>query len=501
MRQAQKKKKRRAMKGKIRKKINSLRDIPGVYLMKDGKGKVIYIGKAMSLKKRVGSYFHSQGFDAKTLVLVNKISDFDIIPAASEAEALILENMLIKKYQPKYNTDLKDGKSYPFVKLTSDKFPSLQVVREPKDDKSVYYGPFTDAGLLREIVKFIRRYYPVRNCKKDIERKNIRACTQYHIKRCSGPCEGRICKADYDRLVSGVKAFFSGRYKNFERELKKWLKEAVERHDFEEAIEIKKRLLMLDKMRGKFPLRREKELVFYSEAGVLKNLAEILHLERIPYAIEGFDVSNTAGLFATASKVLFKGGAPDRSGYRKYRIFFNDRIDDYRMISEVLERRFSSDKDKELPDLVLIDGGKGHLASAAHILKKMRIDIPVISLAKENEELFALPVKEPIKLAGNSPELHLLQRVRDEAHRFALSYHRRLRAKNIRESFFDSIEGVGEARKKKLMQMFPDIAFLSKADADQLERAGLPRKVALEVIKSAKQFTGGQNNEKEKVFS
>jgi len=478
-------------KEKIRKKLRNLGDIPGVYLMKDSKGEVIYVGKASSLKKRVSSYFQAGCSSVKTLVLVEKTEDFDFIPVVSEAEALILENRLIKKYQPRYNVSLKDGKSYPFVKLTGDKFPSIRIVREAGDDRSVYYGPFTDARLLKDLVKFIRRYYPVRDCRRIIGEKSLRACTQYYMGRCAGPCAGKISRDDYGVLVSGIKAFFGGRYGSFEKRLRRWLQAAVKRLDFEEALKIKERLLMLEAMKKKFPLREEKELLSYGETNVLNNLASLLRLEKSPYAIEGFDVSNIAGTFATASKVLFKGGVPDRAGYRKYRIFFKGRVDDYRMIEEALSRRFSSDGDRVFPDLVLIDGGKGHLGVAAEVLKREDIAIPVIALSKEHEEVHALFTRNPIKLPASSPELHLLQRVRDEAHRFALSYHRKLRAKSIRESFFDSIEGVGEKRKRKLMQAFQDIPLLAETDSKKLKDMGLPEKVAVEVIRRAKNFEGG----------
>ncbi len=478
------------IKENLKKKLDSLLDVPGVYLMKNNKGQVIYVGKAFCLKKRVGSYFHNSRIDAKTSALEDKIEDFEVIPVASEAEALILENNLIKKYQPKYNVNLKDGKSYPFVKISSEDFPSINVVREAKDDTSVYYGPFTDAGLIREMIRFLRRYYPVRNCKKDISRRFSKVCTQYHIGKCAGPCEGKISKQEYNRLVLGIKAFFEGNYRSFKRQLRKWLSESINNLDFEKAIEIRKRLLMLDRLPNKFPIRGEKELLLYGETNVLEKLAAILHLDRIPYTIEGFDVSNITGSLATAAKVLFKGGLPDKTGYRKYRIFFSHKIDDYRMIEEVLERRFSSDNDRNMPDLILIDGGRGHLGVAARILKRMEVEIPVISLSKENEEIHTLFSRNPIRLPYDSPERHLLQRVRDEAHRFALSYHRKLRIKNVRTSFFDGIQGIGEVKKKKLMEIFPDISSIASSDIEHLKQAGIVGKTAVEVLKRAKEYGG-----------
>ncbi|MCK9266825.1 excinuclease ABC subunit UvrC [bacterium] len=475
----------------LKKRLKNLKDIPGVYLMKDQQGEIIYVGKASSLKSRVSSYFYGKKADSKTFILSLNIKDFEVIPVASEAEALILENQLIKKYQPKYNVDLKDGKSYPLVKLSAGDYPSISVVREiERDDKSVYYGPFTDAKLLREIVRFIRIYYPIRNCNKDIEKSSSKVCTQYHIKKCSGPCERKISKDEYSWLILGIKAFFEGDYKNFENLLKKWLDDAVGRLDFEEANEIKKRLFLLDRMKSKFPLRSEKELLSYGETNVLEKLTKTLNLKKIPYIIEGFDVSNITGTFATAAKVVFKGGFSDKSGYRKYKLCFNKNIDDYRMIEEVLERRFLSEKDIQVPDLILIDGGKGHLNVATQVLRKLKLEIPIISLAEENENIYTQLNKEPIILPDDSPERHLLERVRNEAHRFALSYHRRLRVKNVKVFFLDDISGIGETRKERIKQAFPDITSLVKTDLDKLKEIGIPSIAAEEIIRRAKKFWG-----------
>ena len=416
------------------KKLDSVPNIPGVYLMKDRDGVIIYVGKAISLKKRLASYFYGTETSPKNLSLLSDIHDFEFIPVASEAEALILENALIKKYQPRYNVNLKDDKSYPFVKITRDRFPSIRVVREIQDGRSIYFGPFTNVDLIKRVIKFIRRYYPVRNCRYNLEKKKVHLCTQYYIGRCAGPCEGKIADSEYNKLVRGIISFFEGNYEKFKKELKKQLAEAIKSLEFEKADEIKKRLFMLEEMGRRFPLRDEKELFSYGESNVLINLKEILHLKRIPYHIEGYDVSNIQGDSATASKVSFKGGVTDKGNYRKYRIKFVEGIDDCRMLEEVLTRRFDTEEErKEIPDLILVDGGRAQLNTAMKTLKRMNIDVPVISLAKREEEVYIAGKKEPLRLKNDSPELHLLQAVRDEAHRFAISYHRKLRRKKIRD--------------------------------------------------------------------
>jgi len=216
-------------KRKTQEKLNDAPDIPGVYLMKDKSGSVIYIGKAVSLKRRISSYFRPRS--SANPLLAENIEDFDIIPAASEAEALILENSLIKKYRPKYNVDLKDGKSYPLVKITAEKFPALLIVREKKDVKSLYFGPFTDVELVKSVIKFIRRYYPARNCRHNLDREKVRLCTQYHIGRCPGPCGGKISEKEYGEIVRGAAAFFKGRYGGFQKKLKRQMAEAVKKLD------------------------------------------------------------------------------------------------------------------------------------------------------------------------------------------------------------------------------------------------------------------------------
>ncbi len=420
---------------RIKRKLDEVPDIPGVYLMKDRRGNVIYVGKAISLKRRISSYFQEGRSDTKLLVLSANISDFDVVPLASEAEALILENNLIKKYKPRYNTNLKDDKSYPMVKITAESLPSIRIVREEEDGRSLYFGPFTDVELVRNVLRFIRRYYPVRNCRYDLDRKKVRLCSQYHIRRCCGPCETKVTEKEYREIVRGMASFWSGNYKKFRKELKKQLTAAIRKLHFEKAQEIKNRLFMLEAIGKKFPLRDERSLVSYGESNVLENLKKILSLDKIPYHIEGYDVSNVSGVHSTASKVSFKGGTKDSDNYRKYRIKYGDGIDDCRMIEEVITRRFDSeDERKELPDLILVDGGKGQLNSAARALKKLKICIPVISLAKSNEDIYVSGAKGFLRLKYDSRELHLLQAVRNEAHRFAVSYHRNLHRKSYREN-------------------------------------------------------------------
>ncbi|MCM8818762.1 MAG: excinuclease ABC subunit UvrC [Candidatus Omnitrophica bacterium] len=479
----------------IKNKLKKLPDSPGVYLMKDKDGNVIYVGKASSLSKRVSSYFTSSGNNTKLLVLSEKIYDFEVIPVASEAEALILENQLIKKYQPKYNTNLKDDKSYPLLKITKEDFPSVQIVREKKRKDSIYFGPFTNKKLLKETIRFLRKFYPVRNCKKDIYSGKVKLCIQYHIGRCSGPCENKIGKEEYHKLVEGIIAFFEGKYKEFEKKLKKWMAEEVEKLNFEEADKIKKRLFLLNELSKKFPIRQEEDLYKYSEENTLFNLTKILNLKKIPNLIEGYDVSNIRGDLAVGSKVVFLGGIPYKKEYRRYKIKSVEGIDDYKMLQEILTRRFDSEEErKRLPDLILVDGGKGQLNAALSVLKKYNLNIPVISLAKKEEKIYLDWKKQPIKLDFSKPELQLLQRVRNEAHRFAIFYHRKLRSKEFKFSFLDEIEGIGEKTKKKIIMNFPNLNSFLKCAVEDLKKIGIREKLAIEIIKRTKEVIIDEKN-------
>lgn len=479
----------------IKNKLKKLPDSPGVYLMKDKNGNVIYVGKASSLSKRVGSYFTSSVNNTKILILSEKIHDFEVVPVASEAEALILENQLIKKYQPRYNTNLKDDKSYPLLKITKEDFPSVQIVREEKQKDSIYFGPFTNKKLLKETIRFLRKFYPVRNCKKNIYSGKVKTCIQYYIGRCAGPCENKITKEEYSKLVEGIIAFFEGKYKEFEKKLRKWMKEEIRNLNFEKADKIKKRLFLLNDLAKKFPIRQEEELYKYSEENTLYNIAKILNLKKIPNLIEGYDVSNISGDLAVGSKVSFLGGIPYKNEYRRYKIKNVRGIDDYEMLKEVLTRRFDTKEEREkLPDLILVDGGKGQLNVALSVLKKYNLNIPVISLAKREEKIYVDWQDEPMKLEPSSLELQLLQRVRNEAHRFAIFYHRKLRSKEFKFSFLDEVEGVGEKTKKKIIMNYPDFNTFLSCKIEDLKKIGIREKVGKKIMEKVKEVIKDEKN-------
>ncbi len=422
-------------------KIKDFPDSPGVYLMKDATGKIIYIGKALSLKKRVRSYFQrSRNRDPKTNMLLSNIRDVGFIKTKTEAQALILEAGLIKKHFPKYNVELRDDKSYPFVKITKESFPTVTIVRPRKKDNAQYFGPYTSVGLLREALKVIRRVFPYSNCKISKRKKACptegqpafalagrRACLDYHLGLCPGVCIGKVKAKEYQKNIQNIRMILQGRQTELLDKLYKEMKLSSNEKRFEDAAKIRDQIEALASL-----YFAAKPRSYLEASQVLKGN---LKLPRAPRRIEAFDISNISGKEAVGSLVSFFKGSPDKNNYRRFRIKTVFSPDDYKMLSEIVFRRYLRLKkeNKRMPDLVVIDGGKGQLSAVKNELAKLSVSLPVIAIAKKNEEIFLPDKKEPIKLPFDSAALQLIQRVRDEAHRFALKYHRLLRRQKTLE--------------------------------------------------------------------
>ena len=460
----------------LKEKIRQLPDSPGVYMMKDDKGLILYVGKAGNIRKRVSTYFYLNRKPNQRLeALVGKINDISYIPTVTEAEALIYENSLIKKLSPKYNVALKDGKTYPQLKLTiNEKFPRLFITRQRKKDGAAYYGPYADARLLREAIKILRQIFPLRSCSTLPKR----ICLEYHIKQCLGPCTGKIDEKSYAEIVSELKLFLEGKREKLLERLSERMREAAKREDFEGASRIKHRLEALASIREK--------TVRYNpldEASELKNIADI----KGPLdTIEAFDVSNIMGEEAVGSVISFYKGRPRKSEYRRFRIKAVSGIDDYAMMSELIKRRYGRLlKEKgNLPDLVVVDGGKGHLSVVMGELEKLGLSsLPAIGIAKEFEHVYLKGRTAPIILPEGSKALHLLERIRDEAHRFAISYHKKLLSRKIRVSELDAIPGIGRKRKKALMNRFGSVDDVHKADISEISKTeGMNEKTARNIV-------------------
>lgn len=391
---------------------------PGVYLFKDKTGKVIYVGKAIDLYHRVTSYFSPSGHDLKTANLVRQIAAAETIIVESELEALILEANLIKKYLPQFNVRLTDDKDYLYIKVTKETFPKIVTARKYDLKNALkYFGPFPSSRTVRDTLKSLRRVFPWCSGGK-------KACFYYHLWLCPGACTGEISKEDYIKIIKNFIRFLEGKKESLIRELTTEMEILSEDQKFEEAGRVKKTL------GGIAYLTQEKRVSAYltnpnfleeERKLALKELQQVLNLGKIPERIEGYDISNIQGRQATGSMVVLTNGEIDKSQYRKFKINISGRANDVGMMKEIIRRRFKNNW--PLPDLIIVDGGRGQ-ANA------VKLEIPLFGLAKRMEWLYP-PEGEVIKLPKRSPALKLLQKLRDEAHRFAITYHRQLRQKLI----------------------------------------------------------------------
>jgi excinuclease ABC subunit C len=583
----------------LKEQLKILPDRPGVYLFKDDVGRVVYVGKASSLRTRVSSYFSARNqLSGKAERLVDKINDFDAIVTDTEYEALILENDLIKKYRPVYNVRLKDDKTFPYLKIdVKSDWPTVRITRRFHKDGDRYFGPFISVYSLRQTLNLIRKIFPFRSCNRKITGKDARPCLEYHLKSCTAPCIGAVSQQEYKDIIKEVILFLEGKQELVVHDLKKRMEEASKQLQYEKAallrdevraveqvIESQKiavtirgdedaialaqtkdlayveiffirnnkltgrdyalldgirdeepsqimtsfvkqyyssapsippRILLqypldepeiisgwLSNQRGasvdiRVPLRglkkqlmdivdenarqglalyQAKQSKMIESALVLEELKERLNLSKIPFRIEGYDISNIRGNQAVGSMAVFSKGIPKRAQYRIFRIKAVSGIDDYAMIKEVLKRRFKRSQNVDekwaaMPDLVLIDGGKGHLNAALDVVRELDIhSIPITAIAKENEQVFTPGRTEPLNIPRTSAALHLLQRVRDEAHRFALGYHHKLRQKESLLSALDAIPGIGPRRKKALLKKFGTVRRIKDASLDELSQ-------------------------------
>jgi excinuclease ABC subunit C len=522
----------------LRKKLGSLPHKPGVYLMRDRFGTVIYVGKARNLRKRVSQYFHPSrrmGWDLKFNALVEAICDFDVHLVRSEPEALLLESKLIKEFKPRYNISFRDDKRHLMLKVNlNDPIPNFAFARFKKDDGARYFGPFANAGALRNIVTLARRQFNLRGCRVFTPGEaDYKHCLYGHLKYCTAPCVGNVTLEQYVEQVKAACDFLEGQCREMQEQLETEMKKAAMAQDFEKAASLRDLLRDL-----KTTTRRTEkfERIPYKLPGNIQpqsdlvELANALGLLTPPQRIEAFDISNISGTFAVASLVSFKNGRPDRANYRRFKIKTVTGQDDFASMAEVIRRRYTrllnesapAQKSKNdeageavpeelqklvneterkvrngipiknavtggasMPDLILIDGGKGQLGMAMEELTKLGLEkIPVIGLAKEFEEIYLPDKSEPLRLGLEHPATKLLQRIRDESHRVANSYNAQLRLKRISESVLDEFPGIGERRKQALLKKFGSVQRLRTATLEQIaEVPGFGGKAAEELKK------------------
>ena len=607
------------MNDSLKNRISNVPKKPGVYQFINDKGEIIYIGKAKDLRVRVRSYFQKNKYQTpKNQSMIKRISDLDWIVVSSEVEALLTEANLIKENRPHYNINLKDDKSFPYIRITKESYPRIFITREIIKDGSRYFGPYTDVYVLRRSLKAVHKIFPIRSCdfildKKTIQSLKVDLCLDYHIKKCDGPCQGLVSKKEYNKMIKRVVSFLQGRTTETELYINDQMSKAANETRYEDAAMYRDQLNAIKKFKDrqrkvaadfddrdvialsrkenmcvsvivrirngrihsrekismnisdetdsdiialvitqfylnsdfipkvlnvsdiptnkaqlkywlkekrngsieiKVPIRGDKarEIRLAQQNAklllgewiinrkkrrelipkMIQQLQDDLQLNIPPRRIEAFDISHLGGEDTVASMVCFIDGNAKKSKYRKYKIKGVNGIDDFAAIREVVLRRYKRLKDKKLsyPDLILIDGGKGQLNMAVSALRDLGLDyLLVIGLAKRLEEVFIPGNSDAQSIPKNSPGLILLRKIRDEAHRFAITYQKQIRNKKVRESIFDSVDGMGPKRIQALLSSFEGIENIANADTSIIaKRANIPLKIAEDIILVAKRF-------------
>jgi excinuclease ABC subunit C len=449
---------------------------PGVYIFRDRFGEVIYVGKATNLRKRLSHYFQrsrSTLSDPKLRSLINSIDSWEVIPVKNESESLILESRLIKEYAPKYNVLLRDDKRFFLIKINlGEPYPKIRLTRIRRNDEFRYFGPFPK-GDVKGTADFLTRHFGLRACQPDIpDEKDFKHCLASKIKNCSAPCVGKVTREGYMERVAALMKVLAGDCETVVCEIRRKMEKASLEKRYEVAARWRDLLSNIEGIFGE-KKRSFRFAAIPSSFGAdsVQDLQKALGIEKEPKVIEAFDISNISGQFAVASMVCFRDGRPERKSYRRFKIRDVHQIDDFAMMNEVVKRHYSRKlaEKRGNTDLIMVDGGKGQLNAALDALISIKYPpTPILGLAKRNEEIFLPGRTSPLILDRNSPALKLLQAVRDEAHRFAISYHRELRGKRIEESVLDEIEGIGDNRKIQILREFGSIENLKKASAEQI---------------------------------
>ncbi|KKQ36334.1 MAG: Excinuclease ABC subunit C [candidate division WS6 bacterium GW2011_GWA2_37_6] len=485
---------------------------PGCYIYKSSDAKVLYVGKAVNLRSRVSSYFtRKEDLEPKIRIMLELAENIEIIEVDSEIEALILETNLIKKYRPKYNRMMKDDKNYIWVMFDNKSdFPKPQIVREKNLKNAVYFGPYPKIFPASKVLRRLRRLFPY--CNKNFKTKyieedgrktligaEVRPCLDYHIGLCSGVCAGLVSRNVHRKNIDNVKRFFRGQKHEIYNELSESMVKLSKEKKFEEAAKTRDILSDLDYVTQRIKidtgvdesvLREKMKSINLRSIEELKARLKIRNKKSANFKIECYDISNIQGTNATASMVVFIGGKAKRDYYRKFKIKVKSTPDDFLMMQEVLGRRLKHSKTnrgnkkkiidqsfKVLPDLIIVDGGKGQLSSAWDVLNKLKMTdkLPIVGLAKREEEIFRLKIEggekvfKKIILPRRSDPLYLVQRIRDEAHRFAIGYHRKLRSKAGSRSLLDDVPGIGKLTKKRLIRAFGSLENIKKAGEKELQ--------------------------------
>ena len=471
------------MRAELKDKLKQLPTNPGVYFHKSNTGEIIYVGKAANLRNRVRQYFQKSRLrDIKTDALVAEIIDTDWIDVETEIDALFLESEMIKRYQPRYNVLLRDDKSQIYVRIPmNEAYPAVSYTRGPLDDNALYFGPYYNGWAVRKALRYLRRVFPY----STHETMPKRLCLQYHIGLCPGVEAQKISSTDYKKILHKLIRYLKGERKVLVRELEREMLKYAKNQQFEEAAKIRNRLKNMKELQRQIVFG-DREFMDISKDHALIGLQELLGLQDVPRRIEGYDISHMSGTNNVASMVVATNGLADKNQYRKFKMQLPGN-NDFEHMRETMRRRFSGKhNDWPMPDLILIDGGKGQLGAALGVLEGLDIKTPVIGLAKREEQVVVHRERSNVRLSDtltHSDELDgyilinlpktghvskLLQRIRNESHRFAVSYHTTLKRKAATKSLLDEIPGVGAATRRKLLTSFVSTRAVAEADQTQL---------------------------------
>lgn len=463
----------------LKEKVRRLPHKPGVYLMKDRLGQTIYVGKAKDLKKRVSTYFQASRklsiAQPKIKAMIDLIHDFEIMLVKSEAEALLLEGQLIKKYKPRYNTDFTDDKRFLLVRVDlRETLPRFRLTRNRTDSGSRYYGPFAHSGHLRKTLAELRREFGILlNDAKPVDLGDGRWRLYDDARQEIYEHANEITEAAYKERLDAACEFLEGKAKEWLGELKDAMQRAAEARDYETAASVRDRIAALEQTAARTRKFERNLLHTHSSETVLQELQTKLGLARSPKRMECFDISHISGSFCVASMVAFRRGKPDRKNYRRFKIRSFVGNDDFRAMEEVVGRRYRRlhEEGKKFPELIVIDGGAGQVSAALKAFLSQGLEPPeLIGLAKKNETVIFSDGREPLNLAHNDPALRLLQHIRDEAHHFANSFNAELRSKRLKESILDDFKGLGTQRKQQLLLHFGSIQKLRAASGEELTK-------------------------------
>jgi excinuclease ABC subunit C len=461
----------------IKRKLRELPDAPGCYLMRDEQGRIVYVGKASSLRRRVTSYFRDAALrrgGPKLRALVHSVRDFDVVVVRSDAEAILTEGRLIKEYKPRYNVSFRDDKRFLMLSANPrDALPTFRFCRIRRDDGHLYFGPYASAQAPRAALDFVEKRFGIRKCRPRIpDAETYRHCLNDIIRHCMAPCVGKATPEQYRSRFEEACAFLRGERPGDLRRIEEDMRAAAAALDFERAAGLRDLLLRLRQaVQSRVRMTSAPELRREDAAAGLRELQAALELPHPPRIIEGFDVSTISGTLGVASLICFEDGQPQRSRYRRFRIRTVAGANDLAMLGEAVRRRYErlQAEGRPLPDLVLVDGGAGQVASARAALDAAGLpDVPLAGLAKRFEEIHRPGGGAPLHLPRDSRALQVLQHLRDEAHRFALTYHRLLRARRIQESRLDEVSGVGPALKRRLLERFGSVQRLARASDEDL---------------------------------